>query len=49
MLHELFFLQRRIAVNILDQSPLAKCCSGSRRVKEEADWLLAFYGAAWSK
>lgn len=24
-----FFLLHRVAVNILDQSPLAKCCNGS--------------------
>ena len=24
-----FFLHYRLAVNILDQSPLAKCCNGS--------------------
>lgn len=44
-----FFLHHRVAVNILDQSPLAKCCNGSHWVKDSAGWLLGFYGAAWSQ
>ncbi len=44
-----FFLHHGFAVNILDQSPLAKCCNGSRWVKDSAGWLLGFYGAAWSQ
>lgn len=33
-----FFLHRRFAVNILDQSPFAGYCSGSPRIKDKLYW-----------